>query len=196
MPHYFHFRAETADFDAELITERCSYVKENHSRCKNRVSIGLDLCWQHTRKQYHIRVGKSNIPHAGNGLFAYNPVLGENDIVFRANDFICLYNGETINEAEVEERYGENNTAPYTFKVQKDVFEDAAISRGIGSLINNSRNSGHRNNCRITSYRGRARIKATQSIRNNMELLVCYGNAYRFEEEGVESSTNGRKYTV
>ena len=196
MVKYFHFHTPDGDnFDAELETHRCrANSKASGTRCKNRVTIGLSTCWQHTMSQKFLQIRTSTIEGAGDGLFVRR--MGAQDdrtiVVFKAGDVICQYNGEIISQQTLEERYGDN-TAPYGVELRAGRKEDGAVARGIGTLINHY---PRKKNCRIAINRNnRAQIVATKNIRNGDELFVSYGRSYRFNED-VETSTNNRKYTV
>ena len=135
----------------------------------------------------------STIPDAGDGLFARRGSVDDRTIVFKSGDVICQYNGEIISQQTLEERYGDN-TAPYGVELRAGRKEDGALARGVGTLINHY---PRKKNCRIAVNRAnRAQIIAIKNIKNGDELFVSYGRSYRFNEDGVETSTNGRKYTV
>jgi len=192
---YFHFHTPDGDdFDAPLETHRCrANSKASGTRCKNRVTIGLSTCWQHTLSQKFLQVKTSTIPEAGEGLFARKgPVDDRSIVVFKPGEVVCQYNGEIISQQTLESRYGQF-TAPYGVELRAGRKEDGALSRGIGTLINHY---PRKKNCRIAINRAnRAQIISTKRIFNGDELYVSYGKSYRFNEN-VETSTNNRKYTV
>jgi len=194
MVKYFHFHTPDGDdFDAPLETHRCRANSKAGDRCKNRVTIGLSTCWQHTLSQKFSQVKTSTIPEAGDGLFAREgPIDDRSIVVFKPGDVICQYNGEVISQENLEERYG-GNTAPYAVLLNSNRREDGALARGVGTLINHN---ARKKNCRIAINRNdRAQIISIENIKNGGELFVSYGRSCRFDED-VETSTNGRKYTV
>ena len=152
------------------------------------------MCYQHKVTDDDVKVEPSTIPHAGNGLFAYNSTH-DNEIVFKKGQRICQYNGEKITVAVLDERYGED-TAPYAIGLNKGQVRDGAIERTIGSLLNHAINK----NCNVRftnpNKNNDVFIEAIKNIKNRTELLVNYGRDYHFNEDGVTSSTNRKKYTV
>ena len=133
---------------------------------------------------------------AGVGLFAFDSKQDDNAIIFKSGDKICDYNGEIIDDDELQKRYGDK-TAPYTVQIKNDVYEDAATHRGIGSLINSSSGTQHKVSCRFSAGKDKkAHIIATKNIRNNEELFISYGRNYKFNESNVNTSTNHKKHFV
>jgi len=193
MVKYFHFHTPNGDdYDAPLETHRCRANAKAGNRCKNRVTIGLSTCWQHTLSQKFLQIKTSTIPNAGDGLFARRGKIDDRTIVvFKSGNVVCQYNGEIISQQTLEDRYGDN-TAPYGVELRGRK-EDGALARGVGTLINHN---PRKKNCRIATNRAnRAQIIAIKNVKNGDELFVSYGRSYRFNED-VETSTNGRKYTV
>ena len=124
------------------------------------------------------------------GLFARN-VHGVDGVVFQNGDIVCPYNGEIIDRNELNRRYKEY-TAPYGLQNRIDSFEDTALRRGIGSIINHSPSKAK---CRISIGRNnRASIVATKNIKDGEELYINYGKDYKLVEKGVRTSTNNIKY--
>jgi len=192
---YFHFEAdEDFKYDAKLKTKQCAYVKQNNRLCRNRITIGIPFCWLHSKYELNIVKKKSLIPNAGVGLFSFDNEKGNNEIVFKNNEYICPYAGEIINTETLEDRYDEY-TAPYAVYVKINKYSDAAKNRGIGSLINHS---PRKVNCKIAvSHRyNTINIVATKDIKNNKELYLDYGEDYKLTERGVKSSTNRNKYKL
>jgi hypothetical protein len=193
--YYFHFHTPENLFDEPLQCFQCRHVSENGHQCRNRVCIGLFLCHVHSKKIYHLRKGPSQVPGAGTGLFAHDSAKSANEIVFARDQFICEYNGEHIDRDELLDRY-EQYTAPYAVQINRHRYSDGALMRGIGSLINTTRGTNFRTNCRLSIGRDGVKIRATQPIRNGQELFMSYGPAYRMNERGAESSTNRSHWRV
>jgi hypothetical protein len=193
MPKYFHFHIDTKHmthhFDAQMHTMRCEYVKQNGERCKNNVIIGQPFCWIHERVGNHLKIAKSLIQDAGLGLFAYNG-KDDREVVFKKGEVICPYYGEIIDERELIRRYADK-TAPYAIEIKAhEIYEDGALQRGIGSLVNHW---PRKKNVRFSvSRERRVNIVALRNIRNGEELYVSYGRGYRMGENGVEFSTSNR----
>lgn len=127
-------------FECPLKSRQCAYNKSGTQlQCKNRVVFGFDMCRVHTIKVKHVAIFKSTIPGTDmNGLFAYDETKKDKaDSIFDENDIICNYTGDIINEAELNDRYGDY-TGPYAHKEDDDSFIDAACQRGIGSFPNHT----------------------------------------------------------
>lgn len=206
MPLYFHFSyvnprhpEEDKYFNHMLLSLQCSFVLSNGQRCKRKCVIGVPCCNSHLPIMYHLQIKQSTIPNAGKGLFVYDKTKNNNEIVFKGNrkvnnkdkkgDIICPYDGEIINKHELEERYGKQ-TAPYGIRISKDRYEDAAIRRGVGSLVNHQRPS----NCEFIISNGVIKLRAINNLRNGDELFINYGNEYHFDEHGVKAYTDNKKY--
>ena len=164
--------------------------------------MGLPYCWVHRKFEQHLVVRQSSIPNAGLGVFYIDTTKEANEVVFRPTPRgqsnrirprICYYDGEVISEQTLLRRYGEN-TAPYAVRtrINNPRYEDGAVRRSIGSLFNHKNNAGA--NCALsTNNQGKAIIVADKIIRNGEELFINYGNQYRFNEAGVQTTTNRRK---
>ena len=105
------------------------------------------------------------------------------------------YNGEVISLNRLNARYGDT-TAPYAIKLHKNKYEDGAINRGIGTVVNHSSNIS-KVNCRFSIKRDNtAQIIATKNIKNGAELFVDYGDDYKLNKVGVFSSTSKKKKII
>ena len=199
MPKYFHFESKNnrdarnnVRFDGQLRTMRCEYILPSGHQCRRNCTIGLPYCFSHLPKEYQVEVKKSKIPNSGNGVFAIDKSKGNNDIIFRTNDEIIPYYGENVTRQELDRRYGHNNTAPYGIQ-KRNGFEDGALSRGIGTLVNHKARGA---NEALKNSRGTIVIKALKNIKNNEELYTNYGNNYKFNERNVKYSTNSNKKKI
>jgi hypothetical protein len=66
----------------------------------------------------HLRIKPSTIHNAGKGLFAEDSTQAPNAIIFRRDDDIIEYIGESIDRAELNRRY--HHTASYALQVRGD----------------------------------------------------------------------------
>ena len=107
-------------------------------------------------------------------------VVAENAIVFKVGSKIIEYDGELVDSETLQERYGDE-TAPYGIHINRDRFEDGALHRGVGTLVNQSPRAAM-TNARFGVSRNRIVLFATKNIRNGQEIYVRYGNEYRFDE--------------
>ena len=189
---YFHFHPDNQpSFDTPLVSNQCQHMKTNKEQCKNRVVIGHSFCYVHKLTKLHLKIQKSNISNAGNGLYAFDLKKAPNDIIFRKGDKITYYNGEIINHDILNQRYGDI-TAPYAIELHHQLIEDAAKVRGIGSLINHA--NTRKVNCRFSiTKENRVQIIATKNIKNYTELLINYGKTFKLNESGVVTCTSNKK---
>jgi len=186
MPYEFIFKIDgDVHWRCYLDSIRCIEHTKTGAQCKRQTVIGSPYCYTHLVYKHHLRIKKSTIPNAGMGLFAVDPTDNTDRIIFKAGQTIVKYKGEIIDTDELNERYGEY-TAPYTVSISRDRYEDAAQQRGIGSIANTKPNH---NNATISVHNGYASLKATKNIRNNQEIFLSYGNAYKLHEDGVEHET-------
>jgi hypothetical protein len=163
------------NFQCKLVSEQCSSKCRNGASCKRRVVMGLPYCWNHLLIEKHLRVKKSTIPHGGKGLYALDNSKG-NEIIFRKGDKIIEYEGERIDEEEINRRYG-NTSAPYTLNVDYDENIDCACQRGAGAIANT--NKGHNNAIFDITGNKKVYLMATKNIRNNTEIWCSYGRTYK-----------------
>ena len=181
-------------FRGDLRGQRCIGHCRNGRRCSRRSVIGCPYCFQHLKSDRHLRIKPSTIHNAGKGLFAEDSTQAPNAIIFRRDDDIIEYIGETIDRAELNRRY-HHHTAPYALQVRGDnnnpLYIDAATIRGVGSLSNHR--AGHHQNARlvVNFQNNTARLRATKNIRNGEEIFVSYGHQYHINEAGVQYRTKG-----
>lgn len=203
MVKYFHFHntITNENFDGPLIVARCTMNTADGIRCKKKCQIGVSVCWMHLLSYKKLRIQKSEIRNAGLGLFALRKKNTSTLPVFKRGDLITAYDGDVIDEDELTRRYGDD-TAPYAYEVDDDTYEDAALVRGVGSTINHN---AKKKNCECNvGENGKLQISATKNIFHGKEIYLNYfGNKnvskhkrYRFNEPGVRSSTNRKRYTI
>jgi len=204
MPYRFRFRVgHQLLFQCEVPSRQCRGHSKSGARCRRRVIIGFEYCFQHLKSERHLTIRPSTLPGAGKGLFAYDPRNPNGDAVVFGPNFpsdnpnvfersrICIYRGRLITNDELEEHYGEY-TAPYAVRLNDDDLIDSAPLRGVGSLANQG--TVRTNNARLTVYNhaplhDRARILANRPIRNGDEILIDYGDEYNMNEHNVTYST-------
>ena len=191
MPYRFIYEntneGDETEFSGNLVCGRCAHINVNKNppaRCKRYVCIGLDICWQHLEQVKHLKIRQSGLEYAGKGLFAFNKRVGADAVIFRNNDIICEYIGESVNDAQLTARYGEEGTAPDA--VDSGIGGqniDSALQRGVGALVNHAR--GNQTNCRFrnNTRNNRVFIVATKNILNTRELFLDYGVLYNLNPE-------------
>ena len=194
MPYVFQYKEGAERFSCNLVCEQCTAELKNGHQCSRTVCIGLPLCWQHllTCKDYKRGLKIQNSQVSGKGLFAWSKD-GGNDIVFRTQDTITLYEGERLTHAQLDQRYGPD-TAPYAVGLNKEVI-DAACRRGSGSIANGARNKAEVNAKYDSRMEGGVRVvrlKATKTIRHGQEILCDYGDDYWKHAKGRHSTKRRR----
>jgi len=128
-------------------------------------------------------------------LFAYNPQARRpNVVVFNTGADICNYDGELINQNTLTQRYGQY-TAPYGIEIQNSQYEDGALDRGVGSLVNHKpqrETSAEFYIVKVNRRNHHIKLIATRPIRNGEEIYVDYGNDYRMDEPTTYSTVYRR----
>lgn len=202
MPYGYSFRYDVNKktmFRDNLKNEQCRAIsKTTGQRCSRNTCIGLGYCWYHLRTECKLKI-KETGDNRGKGLYADNGT-NNNEIVFKANQKICDYGGERVNVTQINRRYGKDKTYPRpyvtTVSEAQNIYEDAAIQRGIGSLANHichsSANarlsvSGEGNNKKSILKAGGG--KKTKYIRNGQEILVRYDERYKIHHNSVKHKT-------
>lgn len=193
--YFFIFRAgDGIYFECPLDCRRCPQLTKYGTRCRLRSCIGNDMCWIHLLSQRHLRIKESGAGR-GKGLFALDRAArGRNEVIFRRGELIVEYEGEILTEAEVDRRYGPDNTAPYTVDSPiQDRYWDAACSRSAASMTNHA--AGRRTNAKFVfnDDTEMVEIRATKNIYNDTEIFVNYGRNYILNQDGIESTTKQRR---
>ncbi len=183
MPYVFkyHRKCDDATFQCPVKRFQCEHVVGANTQCKRHQYIGFSLCYQHLAIDAHLKIAPATNPDHGKGLFATNGT-SNNDIVFNKDDRIIQYNGEVLNKAELDDRYGGNNkdTAPYGFQVNNNKYVDSACLRSAGSLANHKPLQTANAKLYYSTGSGNVYIRATKNIKNNQEIFVNYGRSYKF----------------
>ena len=172
--HILHFRGC-------LACERCHGMTKGGKQCSRKTCIGSGWCHTHLLNERHLRIQISTIPNAGKGLFVMHQTKAPGDIIFKIGAKIIEYDGELVDKDTLQDRY-EDETAPYGIHINKDRYEDGALHRGVGTLVNQSPRA-NMTNARFGVSKNRIVLFATKTIRNGQEIYVRYGNEYRFDED-------------
>jgi SET domain-containing protein len=173
----FTFKNGSKTFEGFLEHTNCEV--EN---CPNK-TFNPPNCLDHWEEFFGLKIGKSEIPEAGMGLFATD--------TFIKNEVICEYVGEHLNKKDLDNRYGKA-TAPYAIKLDKNKYIDGALKRGIANFANWKKPA----NARLETVEGETskipqsiRLVASKRISAGSEIFVNYGKSYRLQESGVSWST-------
>lgn len=163
---------------------RCQANTANHTRCTRKTCKYGFQCWQHSIKNLGLKVKKSTIPGAGQGLFTAKR--------FDANSRMIEYKGEKLTKKELDRRYPGDTVADYTIQVNRKWFVDARNSptSSIARYANDARKNRTRqtNNAKLvrhrigkgaTSARDKVFIDAKSNpIPKDKEVLVNYHENY------------------
>lgn len=192
MPKKFTFKGPEGSQISFTCPLQCSACQAMNTKggqpCKNRTCIGVPYCWMHLLKLHHLRIKQSSVHNAGKGLFAIRrgdvDVQGNRVPIFKKGDTIIKYGGEPVTAQQLQARYG-NFTAPYGLSVTKNVFENGACVRGVGTLANHAVKSlanAKYSYATINRRPAYAVIKALKNIYDGDEILVHYGAEYQLNE--------------
>jgi hypothetical protein len=193
---YINKHEEKPHFRCRLAKHRCPFHMKGEKQCSRMVVEGVKYCGQHSVIAQHLRIAKSKYSRAL-GVYADCPkkvfkTLPTNQegyaIIFHQGHLICKYEGEHINEKELEHRYG-NKTPPFCIKVADDNYIDGACSRSISSMIHHSNEADA--NCIYTRLKAKdgsqsVYIKAKRDILHGEELLVHYGSHIHVNDDSKE----------
>jgi hypothetical protein len=109
-----------------------------------------------------LRIKRSQIPHAGLGLFTTKD--------FKKDTKVVDYKGEISDHA---------SGGDYDLEITPNKFVNANKSKYVGGYSNMARRGdGKTNNAKLTAYRGEGRIKSTKPIKAGKEVLTSYGREY------------------
>lgn len=185
-------------FECNMECMQCM-ARMGNRRCTRKSCYTIPYCWQHLKLIAHLRVGRTTLknPDTGRrftfrGLFACD-AKNPGGIVFRHKDIITPYVGEILNQDELDERYDEDEVAPYVEHINvgmvgdPSIYVDGACIRGVGALANDATGStcttGHRKchtNAEFFSVNNESYpvLRATKNIRDGDEIFVNYGPEY------------------
>lgn len=163
MPHVF----QTDVYACRLESHPCQWS----GGCKRLVTIGLPMCWQHSRIHYGVKVGPSTIPGAGNGLFAIR--------TFAPREKLCPYGGRLLTQTQMDDLYpGKGTLAPYAEQISKTHYRDAACVRGLGSMANGMAYKKDSNAETFVSTDRVPWLRAIKRIPAGQEILNHYHSDY------------------
>ena len=147
-------------------TQRCAADNKQHAQCGCKTAKGQH-CHVHMRSLDGLRVTKSAVAGAGNGLFAARD--------FAVGDHLADYTGDEL----IIRRDGDGG--PYCLALSRRRAIDAApTNTGYGRWANDPRGSGGGPNAEfvLNTARGTGRLRATARIRKGDEIFVSYGAQY------------------
>lgn len=180
---------------------QCQARAANRARCKRHTCKYGFQCWQHTVKNKGLRIKKSTIKGAGEGLFA--------EKTFPAHSRVIQYTGEKLTNSQLNKRYPGDKQGEYTVKVNKQYSIDARNSakssvaryandaRGPpGSVTQKHKNADlahQRIGKKKNTPRDRVYIEANnRPISKGQEVLVDYGRDYWGATKPVRKTTKSK----
>jgi len=156
---------------------RCTAFKADGGRCTRRTCKYQGMCWQHSQSQRGLKLTQSNIPGAGQGLFATRN--------FDVGDTVAVM--ATRRHKMTRQQY-DNTEHPQLYGQQfgRHVWDARSTQSGMGRYANDcrtaNRNAGHcvHNNTKpaLNASTGRITLKARRRIRRGDEIFQGYGRAY------------------
>lgn len=158
--------------------EKCTYLHpDTGKRCKNALGLYPKFCELHTMMIENVYISKSNIPVAGNGLFA-------GPYGFKKGDIVGQYS-HPWNEVKMKtllKRCKKDDCWSYVFcegdENNELCWDGLDIRSTIMRNINDAHNSGFRNNAVFDVIKGQVYVIATKNIKPNKEIFVNYGPSY------------------
>ena len=171
--HFSYISSDkTCSFQCDLIKSQCTALNTSNNKKCQQTTFHLPYCSHHTHSLLGLVVKKSNIPHAGHGLFAIRD--------FKKLEVITPYIGTVLSNKEATERYGSalNDLVPYGVRLNASSIVDSACLRGIGSFANDGKSKKLNNAHIIIDKSQNVYIQATKKILGGDEILVDYGSQY------------------
>jgi hypothetical protein len=167
-------------WESFLYKAKCIGKLDDGRPCEKYTTRVHPYCYQCMIRTLHVSIRESlQGPGSGLGLFAYDPLKGENDIIFKKDDFIAPYCGEEVSEDDLVERYTgisedeENICCAYAIGTSDDQTVDAALIRGPAAFCNDSKVAEYNAVLAEIPHLG---LLAIKDIRNNEEILASYGD--------------------
>jgi len=163
-------------------SSRCTYIHpETNKRCKNKLGLYPEFCHLHTIAIQNLYIAPSQIPNAGNGLFA-------GPFGFKKGDIIGKYNEKwnAVNLGQLEKRCTDDNCWSYVFCNDEDkkdhsqtkCWDGLDIRSTLMRNINDAHGSQFRNNAIFDVIRGNVYVIASRNIKPKKEIFVNYGARY------------------
>lgn len=136
------------------------------------------------RLSSHLKVRKSKIKGAGDGLFATK--------TFRKGKVLGSYDGEYISKKELNKRYPGDTLAEFTIEVGDELFWiDGKNEGNVMKYINDKKGSGKKANVTFVERFGRngaatgVNVVVIRKVKKNKEFYVNYGIKY-FDDDKEE----------
>jgi hypothetical protein len=153
---------------------RCHGQTKKHRRCKLRTCKIANDCYHHLRSGQGLAVKKSDIPNAGQGLFAAKD--------FETEQRVTEYKGERLSQHQLDVRYPGNTIARYTIKTGNGNYIDARSTQsGVARYVNACDYPGQERPCNaefVERGNHRVYVETLHPVDRGEELLIAYGPEY------------------
>lgn len=164
---------------AETPFRVCGAATKSGGRCKLHTIKWGEQCWIHTIANDHLKIKHSQVPGAGDGLFAWDPKMAAvRRPVFHSGARIDSYTGEISTEAALDRKYGADTTFEYAVKGSDGKIVNAWKKNYEATRYAND----PRNNLLLNAeFRGTSRtlaLWATRDIYHDEEIFVDYSEDF------------------
>lgn len=139
--------------------------RPNNPRCRLMTCKFAPKCYHHTQ----IRVGQSNIPNGGRGVFAKERI--------RKNTIISnmTLGTERMDEATFNQRYS-NRRATHVVKIGRSYYDATNANKSISGMFNHRDTTHCPKNAKLQNS---GTVKTIKAIPAGREICISYGPAYR-----------------
>jgi uncharacterized protein len=178
---------------------------DGSTQCKIKTCKYHPKCWIHTQGQDKIKIDKSTIPNAGNGLFT----LKNRD----TDELIAKYTGKRVTKAYLNKKYGKGK-ATYAVRVGRtgNYIDAQDVPSGMARYANDVRGTNKRPNAELAhtgktkragvvivakhpiSVKREKNSKGKQEMRK--EILLDYGKDYWKDEQWENGHKRAKKRRV
>lgn len=158
---------------------RCSGKTQDDHRCKKHTCKIPKLCWQHLAKEKNLKVKKSTIPNAGQGLFALK--------TFPKDTSLGEYKGKVMSREEFDKKYGDDG-GQYGADLGPNKVVDAAstqstVLRYVNGSDNPKKKLPSNTKFKVKGKNKAVEMRTTKKVEKGQEFLVPYGKGYWGQNE-------------
>ena len=182
----FHYHSPDRQWSCALFSLPCMV-------CGKQCSRTLPYCRRHLASEYKVKLAPTSLRRPDGRRYQFLGIFAvgqPGERVFVEGETMMPYLGEIGHNYDwLLERYGDS-TVPYGFKHNgRQYYTDSALLRGAAASINMA-TPEQSNNVAFENTMPLARIYALRDIYDGEELLLDYGDSYRFGESGVVFKTS------
>lgn len=158
---------------------RCTYIHpETGKRCKNQLGLYPEYCELHTMLVHNVFIAPSQIPNAGNGLYAGPYGFKKGDII---GEYSFKWNEASL--GTISKRCKDDNCWSYVFCDEGDeddtrCWDGVDIRSTLMRNINDAHGSKFKNNAYFDVIKDHVYVIASKNIKPFFECLVSYGKEY------------------